>query len=1543
MLRTEFDMAIRDNHLSTNFMTPEISLSINYPKSQILRVYCPLAINYKLPLQIPCAHEEFLEIVFSKFNIESEIKAIGMLLSFIKKPMNGFSSEQFSSSTQLIHSSQTAQKLIKLTQMPRSELRIHDFCAEINAEREMKTLELSMSEISIMKTVKDIELVEVDNARSKGSRRKPFRTSWTIESMAACERTSLLFELKETVLRSHDIEVPLVEANHLRCNVEVENGRISPMRIIFVVHSTQLNLFLNLDEAFLWYKLTKAGFEWTPGPSIRPFSKDSSEMLKMNQRHRKSKSDPAIKSAYDKSPLVIEYFLSAKINNAKCSIESHQSKALMTFRSLSILNHKHADSAGIILNMDKLQSFTESVLGKGPPAFESGTHHWGTLIGIEQVRLGKSVDFEGGRDLNKTICHNDVKVYGFTSEVSNEIAENLTQLIRTVSNFVENHFHNRERSRNSRISSVVKVDCRYADVNVRDVTVYVRSSQCPELVLFRLDTLQADRNFKALKIKISGVAFGLTQFIGAKVQCLPSDRLDEKFFEIKESLATFELSDYALEKLSVEFPAGHVTYLKWSPRVHILFHESVIEIINHLRSAVMSSPPTTPMSFKTPPSETGRLNLLKFISANLRNFHFIFKLDTGQMMELRLINFGCVCNKLSEIRFSSTSMIFDFDDHAKLINIEELKVTYKEKDDVLDALRKEKASFFKLPRKTFSNRVFFIEASLLHLHFPFNYVFRDTFEHCIATFKMIKKLYKHNSEPFSSSKLPPDLVFRVKKWLWTIEDDPLEIKLRSVYDFHSQEVVEQQKRQKLLDDRIKQMEAEVSTYGVLSSEKRNGFYEQLADRNILIYLARIRKMKAEKKWIKYSNLFSWTVDDFTLTVFADKSMNGNEPLKELLLMIDQDLQNETVAAFEYSTMWGRVIQLNASNWRVQLRDYPTDLVKAEDFSWTGTLCGAEQHGTEEQNWKQFTIDPGQPWSKREVMRNLAPLKFFHDIEMNYDLLELGWGPCLEAAWGEFQHAFDRITSGPPDNSPALPWWDKQRLKYRGKILLRANRSEWHHLSSKSPYAHEERLCWQWKAITESKNGLTMSWVHGKISFLGDLIITINTRRKWSNIKFIEMPNLTMDWIISWNLPPNGNHTGHNVLPSSTVLKNGADTYLSFRSRSLDLEWRINVPNGMRIFLFSTTLNWLSSFWKSITDVARPIKRGNGCWADSSPSKKKFSRHYNKASLLWRFDSLVCEYRQSFSKNIGFVIQSKAGFLESKHLLKIEEKGPLPKGAILLRPRAEWSMEKMTLEAKEIHVYLKNASSSTDNAEKNFFASLDNVKFRRFAEFIENADRRKIIFDAADFKALWKVENRDCIMTLINSAECGNILKKNLTAKLTVMFSKNDSTSKNNKHQAEDRAVDSADFVNPLNQLLNSGKKTCSTEFVEQSAKANEEKPVYTGLECNLRNCQVLLKGFERPGFMCLTADNINLIRHEYCRAWRDGQYLDKFGTKGTLTGMQLFSLSVDSKGSPLNENEHLWVSSYQIQQELSHDLDPPENMPGGYTKIVHPCVGATRY
>ena len=188
-------------------------------------------------------------------------------------------------------------------------------------------------------------------------------------------------------------------------------------------------------------------------------------------------------------------------------------------------------------------------------------------------------------------------------------------------------------------------------------------------------------------------------------------------------------------------------------------------------------------------------------------------------------------------------------------------------------------------------------------------------------------------------------------------------------------------------------------------------------------------------------------------------------------------------------------------------------------------------------------------------------------------------------------------------------------------------SKWHHLASRNPYCHEERLCWEWQSVSsDNKNGLLIDWTHGTIMFTGDLIIYINTKRKSSNIQFMELPGLTMRWNIKWNITGD-NFTGHNLFPSAALLKPGDDTFENFRSSSLDLEWIVDVKKSMRIFLFSNTMRWLSQFWKSITEVARPIKRGNGYWADRTCSKKKFSRHYNKASISWKFGALFCEYQQ----------------------------------------------------------------------------------------------------------------------------------------------------------------------------------------------------------------------------------------------------------------------------------------------------------------------------
>ena len=112
------------------------------------------------------------------------------------------------------------------------------------------------------------------------------------------------------------------------------------------------------------------------------------------------------------------------------------------------------------------------------------------------------------------------------------------------------------------------------------------------------------------------------------------------------------------------------------------------------------------------------------------------------------------------------------------------------------------------------------------------------------------------------------------------------------------------------------------------------------------------------------------------------------------------------------------------------------------------------------------------------------------------------------------------------------------MKYRGRLQAEMKECNWHHLASRNPYAHEERLCWEWKSCSKNlgtgKPGLLIDWTHGNIQFIGDVGIYINTKRKYHNIEFLKLPDLKMQWKITWNL--NGdNYTGHNLFPSAVPL------------------------------------------------------------------------------------------------------------------------------------------------------------------------------------------------------------------------------------------------------------------------------------------------------------------------------------------------------------------------------------------------------------------------
>ena len=96
--------------------------------------------------------------------------------------------------------------------------------------------------------------------------------------------------------------------------------------------------------------------------------------------------------------------------------------------------------------------------------------------------------------------------------------------------------------------------------------------------------------------------------------------------------------------------------------------------------------------------------------------------------------------------------------------------------------------------------------------------------------------------------------------------------------------------------------------------------------------------------------------------------------------------------------------------------------------------------------------------------------------------------------------------------------------------------------------------------------------------------------------------------------------------------------------------------------------------------------------------------------------------------------------------------------MLRRARADWQIKKLELKSNQTQFYLTDEGLEQDQ----FFASLDEFRYHRFAEVLENGEsKRKNEVDAKVFRALWNSTNRDIILSLYSAAECAQIMRNNL--------------------------------------------------------------------------------------------------------------------------------------------------------------------------------------
>ena len=109
---------------------------------------------------------------------------------------------------------------------------------------------------------------------------------------------------------------------------------------------------------------------------------------------------------------------------------------------------------------------------------------------------------ENSDDSLKSLSHVEVKIFGVTGEISKNVTDHIMVLVRALSPIFS--VKNEKKSGKQGDSNFKNVD-RYADVNVRDVTFFIRSSKCTELIQIRFDLFDLERNVKSIKSKLTGI------------------------------------------------------------------------------------------------------------------------------------------------------------------------------------------------------------------------------------------------------------------------------------------------------------------------------------------------------------------------------------------------------------------------------------------------------------------------------------------------------------------------------------------------------------------------------------------------------------------------------------------------------------------------------------------------------------------------------------------------------------------------------------------------------------------------------------------------------------------------------------------------------------------------------------------------------------------------------------------------------------------------------------------------------------------------------
>ncbi|PSN37005.1 hypothetical protein C0J52_14236, partial [Blattella germanica] len=308
------------------------------------------------------------------------------------------------------------------------------------------------------------------------------------------------------------------------------------------------------------------------------------------------------------------------------------------------------------------------------------------------------------------------------------------------------------------------------------------------------------------------------------------------------------------------------------------------------------------------------------------------------------------------------------------------------------------------------NRTWSVTINSLKACFPYEHNFAEAVQNeFISVFKWLKLMHKKQKTPFTSDSPLPSDL--VIKVQIQMESR------KDNYELLEDEYKESLKRQKMLDAKVAEL---CKAHLLLPSGKVEELYASLSKRNTEIYVQRSKQMCRAAP--ARTRLFAWLMNDVEIMSLADPSIHGAENVVKNMTEIDPE-SPWPEDGLEFTTLWCRSVCASCKEWKFQLRDFPQPLLDIREFHIWGRLVGAEQVAT-----------------RRGKDSNAC---------------------------------FEKILTPSRDPSPPLPFWDKMRLLFHGRLTMCIRQMTVLLHASLDPYNTTEEMELTWSDVA-------MDWTNDKL-------------------------------------------------------------------------------------------------------------------------------------------------------------------------------------------------------------------------------------------------------------------------------------------------------------------------------------------------------------------------------------------------------------------------------------------------------------------------------